>query len=210
MEDDKIMPETLLDLIKNRRTCRFFDKDADVPEEDLDRILEAARWAPSARNLQPIEFVIIRDLQKRKNLSVFARQNQPEKTPVSIVVVGDLKRAESVGDISPHDTTTHIKGIKMFLYMDAAASIQNMLLMAQSLGYNTLWIASFDEDGLEDFLGLPARFVPLSIICIGKKSKNLAIPPKRSLETRVHYEKWEPKKQDESYIVFSKDINVRF
>ncbi|MFH0862718.1 MAG: nitroreductase family protein [Candidatus Altiarchaeota archaeon] len=209
-KDDKQEPECLIDLIKRRRTCRFFKPVCEVPDKDINLILEAARWAPSARNLQPIEFVIVRDPQELKKLSVFARQNQPMESSVSVIVIGDLKRAKAVGDVSPHDVTTHFKGIKMFIYMDAAAAIQNMLLMAEALGYNTLWIASFDEDGLEDFMKLPQRFIPLSIICVGKKSKDLIIPPKRNLNTRVHKEVWSPKDQDESYIGFSKKINRRY
>jgi nitroreductase len=200
----------VLDLIKGRRTCRFFNLAEDVPEADLMRILEAARWAPSARNLQPLEFIIVRDIQERKLLAKYARQNQPADAPLSIIVIGDLKRARAVGDISPHDTTTAIKGLKMFLYMDASAAIQNMLLMAEALGYNTLWIASFDEDGLEEHLKLPERFTPVSIVCMGKKSKEIVVPPKRSLKSRVHYESWHPKPQDESHIGFSKKINVKF
>ena len=162
------------------------------------------------RRLQPLEFIIVRDVQERKLLSKFARQNQPADAPVSVIVLGDLKRAVAVGDISPHDTTTAIKGVKMFLYMDASAAIQNMLLMAEALGYDTLWIASFDDDGLEEHLHLPERFTPISIVCIGKKSRKIVVPPKRPLEPRVHYGTWRPKPQDESHIGFSKKINVKF
>jgi nitroreductase len=207
---DLIDSKRLLDTIKRRRTCRFFKPGTMVHDRDVDMILEAARWAPSARNLQPLEYVIIRDPEKKKLISDFSRQHQPTDASVLILVIGDLKRAKSVGDVSPHDTTTHFKGLKRFLYMDASAAIQNMLLMAETLGYNTLWIGSFDEDGLETYLKLPERFTPVSIICIGKKSRDIQVPPKRVLETRLHYEKWEPKDQDESHIGFSKKINVKF
>jgi nitroreductase len=199
-----------LDVIKERRTCRFFKTGEDVPDTDIKLILEAARWAPSARNLQPLEYIIVKDAERRKKLAEYARQPQPTDAPVSIIVIGDLKRARMVGDVSPHDTTTHIKGLKMFLYMDAAAAIENMLLVAESLGYNTLWIASFDEDGLEEYLKLPERFIPVSMVCIGRKARDIQVPPKRSLESRVHHEEWQPKDQDESHIGFSKKINVKF
>ena len=203
-------PNSLMDMIKRRRSCRFFNPAADVPDRDLDLILEAAMWAPSARNLQPIEFVVVRDKTMRDKLSDFARQRQPSDSQVSIIVLGDLKRARAVGDISHHDTTTPIKGLKMFLYMDASAAIQNMLLMAEALGHSSLWIASFDEDALEECLKLPDRFIALSIICIGSNAKDIVVPPKRSLKSRVHQEAWKPMDQDESHMEFCKDINVRF
>jgi nitroreductase len=206
----RVDSKRLIQLMKNRRTCRFFKAGEQVTDADVKTILEAARWAPSARNLQPLEYIVIRDIEKRKAISVYSRQNQPTDASVVIVVIGDLKRAKSVGDVSPHDTTTHIKGLKMFLFMDASAAIQNMLLMAEALGYNTLWIGSFDEDGLEAYLKLPERFTPVSIICIGKRAMEIQVPPKRVLNTRVHHENWEPKDQDETHIGFSKKINVKF
>lgn len=201
---------SVLELILRRRSCRFFKECAEIPEDDVMRILEAARWAPSARNLQPLEYIIVRGEKSRAMLCEFARQNQPRDCPLSIVVIGDLKRAKDVGDLSPHDTSTHIKGIKMFLYMDAAAAIENMLLMAEAMGYNTLWISSFDEDGLEEFLKLPQRFIPLAIICIGKASRDIVVPPKRDIKSRLHFEYWGPKLQNESHLKFSKEINREF
>jgi nitroreductase len=210
MEGSISSPDDVLNLIRRRRSCRFFRKGEDMPEDDVKRILEAAMWAPSARNLQPLEYIMVRGERSREMLSQFARQSQPTDTPLSIVVIGDLKRAREVGDISPHDVTTHIKGLKMFIYMDAAAAIENMLLMAESLGYNTLWISSFDEDALEEFLKLPERFIPIAIICIGHKSRDIVVPPKRDITHRLHYEYWGPKPQDESHLGFSKKINEVF
>ncbi len=202
--------EVVFHTIKERRSCRFFREGVEVPPEDVETILEAARWAPSARNLQPLEYVIVRDAERRKRLAGFSRQKQPEDVDVCIVVVGDLKRAKEVGEISEHDTTTQFKGIQVFVKMDAAAAVQNMLLTAEAMGYNTLWISAFDDDALEDFLRIPQHFTPLSIVCIGEKAKRVQVPPKRRLEERVHYELWAPKEQDESYKGFSKKINVEY
>jgi len=198
------------DIIRSRRSCRFFDPNGKVKDRDIDIMLDAAKWAPSARNLQPLEFVIVREKKRREKLTEYSRQPQPSQAPVSIVVLGDLKRARDVGDISPHDTTTHIKGLKMFLYMDAAAAIQNMLLMAESLGYASLWIASFDEEDLDSFMELPNRFIPLSIICIGDAQKEAIIPPKRELIERVHSDDWKPLRQSEKHLSFSQKINEVF
>ncbi len=202
--------DILIKLIKERRSCRFFDPDAKVKKEDIKITLDAAKWAPSARNLQPLEYVMITDKKSREQLSKLCRQDHPNQAPLNIAVLGDLKRAKDVGDISPHDTTTHIKGLKMFIYMDAAAAIQNMLLTAENLGYSSLWIASFDEDEMDVLLGIPDRFIPISVICIGKKSKDIHIPPRRDLAQRIHYEKWGPLQQFDSHLGFSKRINELF
>ncbi|MBU0762938.1 MAG: nitroreductase family protein [Candidatus Altiarchaeota archaeon] len=200
----------IFEVIKRRRTCRFFQKNADIPPKDLEMILEAGRWAPSARNLQPLEYIVVRHAEKRKKLAELGRQKHPCEAPVSVVVLGDMELAVRVGKISPHETTTSFKGLKMFLYMDAAAAIENMLLMAESMEYASLWISSFDEEGLEDYFKLSENMVPLAILCFGKTSKKIQVPPKRPLDERLHYEEWSQKPRDESYIGFSRKINQRF
>lgn len=95
-----------LDIIRKRRSVRFFRKDENVPDKDVELILDAGRWAPSARNLQPIEYVVVRDLDIRKKLAEISRQSQPKDAPVSIIVLGDVERARLVGKVSPHDVTT--------------------------------------------------------------------------------------------------------
>ena len=61
----------VLDVIKNRRSIRFYKSDH-VPEKAIKEIIEAARWAPSAHNFQPTEFVVIRDNDTRKFFSEIA------------------------------------------------------------------------------------------------------------------------------------------
>ncbi|MFH1403174.1 MAG: nitroreductase family protein [Candidatus Altiarchaeota archaeon] len=200
--------EWLLDVIKTRRSIRAFMEDHPVSDDEIDAILESARWAPSARNIQPLEYVVIRDPEKRRRIAFYSRQEQPAQSPVVIVVLGDLKKARAVGDISPHDVTTHWKGIKKFLYQDAAAAIQNMLLATHSMGLGSLWIGAFDNDGLEEYLGLTDRYNAIAVICIGKEAVSHIKPPKRKMGDVVHWEKWEDRNHDDSYLEYSHVINT--
>jgi nitroreductase len=188
--------EWLLNIIKTRRSIRSFREDYPVSDEEIRLILESAVWAPSARNLQPLEYVVVRDPDKRRRIAVYARQEQPAQAPVLIVVVGDLNRARSVGDLSPYDVATHWKGIKKFIYQDAAAAIQNMLLTAHSLGLGSLWIGSFDEDGLDEYLGLDDGFKSIAIVCVGRQEGERSRPPKRFLGNIVHNDEWVGKVRD--------------
>ncbi|MBD3260731.1 MAG: nitroreductase family protein [Candidatus Altiarchaeales archaeon] len=198
----------VLSAIKQRRSIREFRENASVCGKDVNTLINAARWAPSARNLQPLEYVIVKDDETRGGIAEAARQPQPREVPVCLVVLGDLKRAGLVGQVSPHEVTTSDKGRRMFLYMDAAAAIENMLLTAEYLGFNSLWISSFDEERVCELVQAPKRFTPLAIICVGKKTdKTVSPPPKRPKEDIVHYGGWSAKKPDESYIGFSKKIN---
>ncbi len=64
----------LLDLLKTRRSVRAFTSDP-VPDEAVDRILEAARWAPSGANSQPWEFIVIREQQTKDRMAEIVREH---------------------------------------------------------------------------------------------------------------------------------------
>jgi nitroreductase len=195
--------------IKARRSIRSYNNQ-DVSREDIAYVLDAARHAPSARNIQPSEFIIIRDKRTRDELSKISRQKQPSMAPVSIVVLGDISRASLAGKLSMHDTTTGEKGVKFFVYMDAAAAIQNMLLAANHLGLGSLWISSFNSDALAKLLNLPEDHVPLAIVTLGRYDSVPVKPPKRNLNELVHVEKYGEKTHDPRHYNFSYLIHVRY
>lgn len=62
--------ESLLELVKQRRSCRRF-KPEPVPDEYVDKIIEVARWAPSGANTQPWEFIVIRKLETKQKIAQF-------------------------------------------------------------------------------------------------------------------------------------------
>ena len=198
-----------LDTIKSRRSVRVFNG-KNVTDDEIMQVLEAARYAPSARNIQPIEYIVVRDENTKEKLSNAARQKQPLNSPVSIVVVGDLSRAGMAGRLSIHDTTTNNKGVQFFIYMDAAASIQNMLLAANKLGIGSLWISSFDEKALGGIMKLPEDHIPLAIITLGRYDGEKTVPPRRSPEELVHVEKYEEKNHDPRHYNFSRLIHLRY
>jgi len=197
-------------IIRGRRSTRYFDKDRNVSNWEVILILESARWAPSARNLQPYEFIVIRSKRKREKLAKIARQPQPKTAPVSVIVLGDVERAGRIGEISPHDVTTKRKGERMFIYMDAAAAIQNMLLAAHSLGIGSLWVSAFDEEELVRLLEVPDNYRPLAIVCLGHELRTPVVPPKRKLGEILHWERFKRREPDSSLFDFARRINEEF
>ena len=193
-------------LNRNRRTVRNF-LDKEVGDNMLSEILESARFSPSARNIQPLEYLVIKSQNLREKLAHIARQPQPKEAPVSIAIIGDIERARKVGVISQHDTTTAEKGEHRFLYEDAAAAMMNMIYCAESLGISSLWISSFDESGLAKLLNIPPSYKPLTVLTLGYRASEPVVPPKRSLGERLHYEQFSPKSANDSYLDFSKTIN---
>lgn len=167
------------DAIKNRRSIRSFMPDS-IPEEDLTKILEASRWAPSSGNTQPLEIVIIEEEKSMKKLVEAARgQTFVGEAPVALVICANIPRtAETYGK----------RGEEMYVIQDTAAAIQNILLRAHSLGYGTCWVGSFFDEKLSELIEAPDHVRPLAIIPIGKPDEDSKAPPKRSLEEIIHKE----------------------
>lgn len=163
--------------IKERRSVRSYKQDP-VPEEDLKEILDAGRWAPSAGNRQPLELVVIKEDEKRRELARAARgQSFITEAPVAIVVCANVPRtSRRYGE----------RGRKLYVIQDTAAATQNMHLMAYALGYATCWVGSFDDGEVEKVTETPDHIRPLAIISLGKPAEEPATPPRRGLEEIVH------------------------
>jgi nitroreductase len=114
--------EDLLDLMESRRSIRDYT-DEDVTDEQVQTMLKAAMAAPSAQDLCPWHFVVVR---KRKKLDKLAEihkyASMLKKAPVGIVVCGDRKES------------------KRHWVEDAGAATQNLLLAATALGLGSAWI----------------------------------------------------------------------
>jgi nitroreductase len=148
----------LFEAINGRRSIRAF-KTRDVEEETVMKLIEAARWAPSAGNIQPWKFVIVRKPHVKKALAKAAsNQAHVEEAPVVVVVCADEKRS-SMG--------YGIRGKLLYCLQDTAAATQNILLTAHSLGLGSCWVGAFDEKSARKALNAPERVRPVALIPVG-------------------------------------------
>jgi nitroreductase len=168
-----------LNLIKKRKSIRSYKSDT-VTEEDIHTLLEAARWAPSAGNKQPVEIVIVKSVeQKEKLIEGALGQKFIGQVPVVFVVCADLDRSSArYGE----------RGANLYAIQDAAAATQNILLMATDLNYGTVWVGAFDEKVVSSILKLPSNVRPLAIIPIGRAAQDPSPRPRRELDEFVHHE----------------------
>ena len=172
------------DAIKRRRSVRSFKSDP-IPEEDLNTILEAARWAPSAGNCQPLELIVVEQEETKKRLAEAALdQSFIEEAPVIIVVCANVPRTEK---------RYGKRGTNLYIIQDTAASVQNIHLTAYSLGYATCWVGAFDDDKVSKVVETPEKVRPLAIIPIGKPNEAPTAPNRRSLKDITHEEKYSGK-----------------
>lgn len=171
----------VLEAIKVRRSVRAF-KNQDVSTEIVEKLIDAARWAPSAGNIQPWEFIIVRNLDvKRKLVKAALNQTFIEEAPVVIVVCAD-ENSSSQG--------YGVRGKILYCLQDTAAATQNIHLVACSLGLGTCWAGAFNEDEAREILEVPQGVRPVAIIPVGYPAEKPSAPDRRSLNQMIHYEKF--------------------
>jgi len=169
----------VLEAIKERRSIRAFT-DEKVSEKDVERLIDAARWAPSAGNTQPLELVVVKDMETKRKLSEAAlNQTFIEKAPVVIVVCADLNRS-SRGYGS--------RGERLYSIQDTAAATENILLAAQELGLATCWVGAFRDKEVAKAVKAPKNMKPVAIVPVGHPAERPLAPQKRSVNEIVHYE----------------------
>ena len=169
----------LSEAIKGRRSIRAFKKQ-NVPEEIVEKLIDAASWAPSAGNIQPWEFVIVRKPAVKKKLAQAAlNQAYVEEAPVVIVVCADTERS-SMG--------YGVRGKNLYCIQDTAAATQNILLTAYSLGLGSCWIGAFNEDEAKEALNAPEGLRPVAIIPVGYPNETPQQRGRRFISQIVHNE----------------------
>ncbi len=177
-------PFPFLDLAHARRTAREHAPAA-APEMAIDAVLEAARWAPSAANRQPWEFIVVRDARLKaairaaflaeaaaeahgpKYRSVTEKQADLLLAPGLILVCGDpgtkarYVNADEIGDAVQEE---------LFL-LSMGAAIQNMLLAATASGLTSTWIARPARvPAIRALLGVPAGLRTIAFVALGVTS----------------------------------------
>jgi len=160
----------VFEAIETRRSVRAFTNE-EVSEEEVQKLIDAARQAPSAGNIQPWEFVIVRDAKIKHKLSMAAlNQTFIKEAPVVIVVCADEARS-SWGYGS--------RGASLYCLQDTAAAIQNMLLAACALGL---------ADVVAKVMNAPMGVRPVAIIPVGHPAEKPRARQKRPLKEIVHRE----------------------
>jgi nitroreductase len=167
------------ELISRRWSPRAF-ADRLVPESDLRRVLEAARWAPSSSNEQPWSFLVAtkaypEDYQKLFSCLVPGNQLWVGQAPVLMLSVANLVFEE---DGSPNRHAMH----------DVGLAVENLILQATALGLFVHQMAGFDVDKVRELFKIPAHHEPAAMIALGYLGDPETLPGKlrlRELEPRT-------------------------
>ena len=162
-----------LTCIRTRREIREY-LDKPIPEEDILKILEAGRLAPSSKNSQPWHFVVIRNkdtLRKISNLTPTGKHIA--EAPLAIAILMDCAKLPEI---------------------DGSRATQNMVLAAWSLGIGSCWVTNFYEDGVKELLGAPQRMKLVTVMPFGYpvEPKTNRKKIRKPMSEILHYEKFAP------------------
>ena len=156
----------VFEAIKNRRSIRRFRKQ-EIEKEKIEKILEAATYAPSSGNLQNWEFILVKDENSKKEIAkISLNQKFIEEADFLIIVCSNQEKISWYGE----------RGKKLYAIQNCAAAIQNMLLAAHSLGIGSCWVGAFDDLALIKFLNLPNHILPQAILAFGYPAEKPKMP----------------------------------
>lgn len=168
-----------LDNAKKRYSVRSY-KSQKVEQEKLDLILEAARVAPTAANLQPVRLIVV---QEKEGLAKIEKAANIYNAPLAVIVCADHSTAWT----RPFDK-------KQTGDIDASILTDHMMLQASELGLGTVWVCYFKPDILSQEFNLSENLEPVNILVIGYADEEPADPDRHGktripLDTLVAYEK---------------------
>ncbi|MBU3957640.1 MAG: nitroreductase family protein [Nanoarchaeota archaeon] len=169
----------ILSAIKSGRSTRKYS-DCDVPDELIEKILEAASHAPSAGDFQPYEFIIVKNAETRKYISESCKRPWMAEAPVHIVACTNMKIASMYEE----------RGMKLYGIQDTALAVGNLMLAAEALGLRTCWVGAFGEAQVSILLHCPEYVRPAAIITLGYSDEKVKEPPKHGLKKFAHREKF--------------------
>ena len=159
--------------LAKRRSVRHFDSKRDVSNSDIQALLEAAVVAPTAGNIQPWRFTVVRSAEARARLASAMGQRWAAAAPVVIVVCVDPR---------PSYARYSDRGENLYAIQDTAAAVENILLAAVDLGLASCWIGAFGEHAVAEAIGARSPIRPIAVLPVGYSAESAGRSARRPLE----------------------------
>ena len=192
---------SVFETIFKRRTIRNFKQEV-IPEEKLKKLVDAARVAPQAANLQPLKYVIINDeklLEPIFKTTAWAGYIRPTADPqdgqkpvayILILVDSEIKK-------EGYD-------------VDAGAAVENLLLTATEEGLGTAWLGAIDRKKIKELLDIPDKYILHTLVAIGYPAEAPIIEDKKDDSIKYYKDKNNvlhvPKRKLEDIVFFNNKI----
>jgi nitroreductase len=161
-----------IEALKTRRSVRVYE-DKPVPRQAIEEIIDAARLAPSANNIQPWEFIVVTEPKTRKQIAHLTDYGKFIAESGACVAV-------------------FAKDVKHYLE-DGSAATENILIASHALGLATCWVAGYKKayaEPIRDLLGVPEGYLLVALISLGYASEKPRPHGKRDLAEVLHWERF--------------------
>jgi nitroreductase len=165
-------------LVKKRYSVRAYKSDP-VEEEKVARVLEAARLAPTACNLQPFRVIVIRTKGREEELRRIYGRAWFTQAPLVLAVCALPAEAW----VRKYDRWNAAE-------VDATIAMTHLVLAAAEEGLGTCWIAAFDPKAAREILGLPADVVPSAFTPLGYPADTQPPRKRRPLADLMRLDRW--------------------
>jgi nitroreductase len=180
-----------MEAIKGRRSIRKYKADP-IPEEALEKVIEAVRWSPSWANTQCWEVILVRDPKMKSELASTLTTTNPARsamTEAPLVVV--LCGKKGISGFKKGEAAT-VKGD--WLMFDTGIAMQTLCLAAHALGLGTVIIGLFDHNKAGEILGVPQNVEVVAMTPLGYPAAQGSAPKRKEVSEFVFSDRY-PKKQ---------------
>ncbi len=167
------MSNELLNFLMSRRSIRRFKPDP-IPDEVLLKILDVARYAPSARNSQPWVFIVVKDVEiKRKLANIHPWAKPLENAPVGVVVACN-------SELSPES-----------YQVDCANATMQLMLAAHAVGLGSVWLQTLRNiKDVQEIVGLPKNYIPVAMLALGVPDETPTAKKRKELKEIVYLDRY--------------------
>ena len=163
--------------ILTRRSIRKY-KDKNINKEQVNEIIKAAMYAPSAFNKQPWQFIAV---DKRETIDeifkIIPHAEMLKEAAAAVIICGDKSLEEDINLIA----------------LDCSAATQNALLAVHDAGLGAVWISAYPGEetmsGLKKFFNYPENIIPISVLSIGFPDEEVTAEERFKPE-KIHYNNW--------------------
>jgi len=183
----------IYELLMKRRSVRNFTDQA-VPEELIEKLLEAANNAPSGGNIQPLSIVLVQSTENRQALAgIVGDQPWVRNAPVSLIFCLDFKRVKRWAVLN----RTEFMGEQAFshfliAYADLMCAAQTVVVLAESFGLGSVYVGTIQSNVAEArrCFGIPEYVLPMMVLSIGYPKSIPNKIPKLKRDVIVHKERY--------------------
>ena len=198
----------IIDAIQQRRSIRKYKPD-NVPDDVLNRLLNAMRLAPSGSNRQEWKFIVVRDKELRRKIATACKvhpgkpngQDFVAEAPVIIVACGSDKEARirhykddkvfiSDGADIYEDIRANPGDYESCVDWDLAIALDHLSLAALEEGMGTCWIAGLDEREMKELLGIPDDIRAPLVMTLGYPDEQPDARSRKPLDEIVCYDEY--------------------